>query len=173
VVPQENPDANEKFINDVSIVFEKEGINGISQYYQQILNVATQCPYIGGTAVYRARPYVTMFNDTIEYNDDDLCEQHGIYRVAQDKNTEIKNRDILIIPNPANDIAEIILQGDYEGICKIKVEDIIGRIIKINTFDCKRKRNIISTSGFAPGIYQINVIINNDYIKTAKLVIVR
>ncbi|MBL0051710.1 MAG: hypothetical protein IPP29_09480 [Bacteroidetes bacterium] len=41
-------------------------------------DIATQCPLIGGPAVYLARPIVELYDDNIVYNDQAVCLSQGV-----------------------------------------------------------------------------------------------
>lgn len=167
------PDENEKFINNIEIVFQRNGISPLLQYYEDILAIAQQCPYSGGAAVYRARAFIQLFNENEEYDDEANCLQQGIYKQGQNEGDMQTQNDILIKPNPANDIADIILRGNFEGICKIIIEDVTGRLIYNGIFECDEKQKVVNTRAFVSGVYHVKVFINDNFIKTAKLVIAR
>ncbi|MBL0095418.1 MAG: hypothetical protein IPP46_02190 [Bacteroidetes bacterium] len=93
------PDGNEKFINEMYFRYRKEGINVITQEYSNILPVAIQCPSSGGPVVYKARILISLVNDSIEYNDGEVCRLLGIYRMQNVKN-DIYINELKIIPNP-------------------------------------------------------------------------
>lgn len=145
--------------------------------YNTILEIAVQCPYSGGHAVYEARVILELLNESlnniVEYNDDSVCIQHGIYRQAQYNSSELPLQEILIKPNPANDMTDIVLMGDYTGICKINIENMFGQLVYTHDFNCNEKRNRINTSTFVSGMYIVSVYINNNVLKTNKLIIAR
>ena len=138
-----------------------------------MMNTQNQCPYEGGVTVYHARVFISMLNDTIGYDDDTVCELQGIYRQSiQQTIVEIEN-GILIRPNPASDAAEIILKDHHEGICNIVIKDITGRTVYTGSFDCKEKSKKVSVATISSGIYTVTVTINNKFVKSAKLSIIR
>lgn len=170
--PIQLPDANEKFINGIEILYLKQGDDGIASYYYDILEIASQCPYQGGVAVYRARHFASLFNDSIEFDDEGTCLQQGIYKQAQLAKTLISN-DVSIVPNPANERAEIILKGTCEGICDIELIDVLGRKVMQQSFNCKEQRHSMKLDKLSIGIYSVFVTINKELIRTTKLIIAR
>jgi len=137
------------------------------------MNTQNQCPYQGGVSVSRARVFVSMLNDEVEYDDDAVCELQGIYRQsAQQPDVQIDN-GISVRPNPTSDLAEIILNELQEGICNIEIKDITGRTVYTGSFDCKEKSKKVSTETYTAGIYTVTVTINNKFVKSAKLSIIR
>ncbi len=124
IVPTELPEQNIQFMNDIYISYRQNGLSGISEKYTQISEVAHQCPYSGGEAVYQARSFVELFYDTVEYDDDAVCLQNGIFRQGNSVKKEL-TQTISIKPNPANDKVEISLMKDEEGICNIRISDLL------------------------------------------------
>ncbi len=169
VIPAGLPEANEKFINEVELLFNGDKQN-IENLYYQVLDVATQCPSEGGKAVYRARAFVSLFNDSLYYDDRIICLQNGGYR-SIDNSNELKN--VIIVPNPANDKVTVSLVGKYEGICEIIITDIVGKSLYSTIFDCSKKMVDISTRTFNPGIYNLQVKINAKFVEQEKLIIIR
>ena len=137
------------------------------------MNIQNQCPYQGGVSVYRARVLISMLNEDVEYDDDAVCELQGIYRQSvQHPKVKIEN-GITIRPNPTSDFAEIILNQPHEGICNIEIKEITGRDVFSESYDCKEKSKKVSITTFSPGIYTVTVKINAEFVKSAKLSIIR
>ena len=114
-----------------------------------------------------------MVQTIFQYDDDNTCFQQGIFKQGHLSYSKPIS-EINIIPNPANDKAEIILNGIFEGICKIVLRDALGRIVVQQQFDCKENKHIISLKKYSSGVYSVLVTVNNnEFIKTAKLIITR
>lgn len=167
------PDDNMKFINGINTLYLQHGIDSLNTYYQQILSVAAQCPQAGGKAVYTARSFVSLLNDSITYDDENNCLQQGYYRLSVTDSSAMQATDVALIPNPADETTQIILNKKYEGVCKVSITDAYSKTVYVNEFDCKQQKLYISTKGFSQGVYHVRISINNNYIKTAKLVIAR
>ena len=137
------------------------------------MNIAVQCPQSGGIAVYIARSLVALFNDSIIYDDDNVCLQQGYYRLSN----ELKNNkafiEAVLIPNPASNYADVVLNKTFEGICKVKITDIYSKVIFEQSFDCGKKQFRINTTGFLNGIYNVQIIINDNAQSLIKLIIVK
>ncbi len=167
------PDENLKIINQIQHHFLLNGKDSIEPYYQQILSVAQQCPQAGGKAVYLARSYVSMFNDSVVYDDTNICMQQGYYRLAA-KNSNIRAAEgIDIIPNPAKNYIDIMINKNTDGMCLISIIDNYSKPIYKEWFEYRRQKHRINTQGFANGIYQVQVTIEGAPSKTIKLVIVK
>ncbi|MBL0051990.1 MAG: hypothetical protein IPP29_11035 [Bacteroidetes bacterium] len=173
VVATEVNEMNEKIINAARIDYESNGITAIISNYNDILSVATQCPYAGGKAVYISRNLIAQVNDSMLYDDADVCLQMGIYRQALKDNSNKIINYFEIIPNPANEKASIVIKNNFDGFCKIIIYDNINRIVTEAIFDCIKKRYDINTSSFPQGVYQIVIEINGHTSYNNKLTIVR
>ena len=168
----EIPHSNEKILNDVELNLLEGGIESIRPRTDEIKSIAQQCPYIGGTPVFKARSYLAMLGDTTQFQDASICAMEGIFRQAQNN---IANADLqfLIQPNPAQNYVDVMLNNKLEGICSISIVDAIGKNIYSKTFDCKTRILKIDTSKFVNGVYNIGISINGNVIKNEKLIIVR
>ena len=130
-----------------------------------------QCPYAGGKAVYQARAILSMVNDTIEYFDDTVCLQSGIYRQA-DAQQEKALPEITIIPNPASDMVEIKLHAAGEGLCHIVFTNMLGQVVITEQMQCGQKSRRIDVSKLTAGVYAVKVY-NSAISKAARLIISR
>ncbi|MEP7170119.1 MAG: T9SS type A sorting domain-containing protein [Bacteroidota bacterium] len=170
VLANDLPNDNQKVINQKEILLRRSGIDTLMQAYSEILSIAQECPYAGGSAVYRARAIIEMMNIEMDYDDDAVCSEIGIYR--QSKN-EDETPQILIIPNPANDKIEIILKGKYEGLCCITVSDALGKSQIEKTFNCIDKSYILNVKRLSPAAYFVHVKVNDNSEAYGKIIIVR
>jgi len=143
-----------------------------SNYLFSGLAIASQCPYKGGKAVYRSRAFVALFDDQVVYNDLAQCSLQGIYRNSTPTSTPIFPQ-IRIVPNPANQKFEIFISGTLEGICKVEVKDVLGENLLNKEFNCSNRSQQISSSQFTPGVYTVIISLNNNYISSEKLIIIR
>ncbi len=155
IIPLELPETTSKYLNEMNLIYEEQGLDGIPPFYADILAIANLCPFEGGVAVYQARTLVALFNDSIVYNDDMVCLQSGIYRMGSTKN-EIKSEELKIIPNPASDEVTI-LTGSKNGICLIELFNVMGEKLLTEKLDCKVNEHKISVKNFANGIYSMKL----------------
>ena len=175
VVNGELPETNAAAVNDIEIYYLETGQDKqvLIDNYNELLSIAQQCPFVGGKAVYLARSYVSMFNDSVVYDDTNICMQQGYYRLAA-KNSNIRAAEgIDIIPNPAKNYIDIMINKNTDGMCLISIIDNYSKPIYKEWFEYRRQKHRINTQGFANGIYQVQVTIEGAPSKTIKLVIVK
>ena len=171
ILPNQIPQENELFINQMNFELLEFGKDTLLVYYPQIIQIAQQCPNIGGPAVYRARTLVALFNDTIDY--DNACLQNSSIRIQQSiKKVEIAPL-ISVIPNPADSKIDIQINKELEGICKIEISNTIGSVVYSEVRNCKEKSFSINTSFLAQGIYSVKVVAGSLPTNFVKLIIAR
>ncbi len=175
VVDGELPEINTTTINNIEIDYIETGQDKqvLIDNYNGLLAIANQCPFVGGSAVERARSMIAIINDSIIYNDDYTCLQSGIYRMANDTTEKINYSEIKIIPNPANDKVTIELSGINDGICKVQIRNVLNEIVYESEFSCSEKNHLINISDLSMGIYSITVNAANKKSLINKLIIVR
>ncbi len=175
VVNGELPETNSKLINEIEIEYLERGydIQYLIDNFSAILSVAQQCPYAGGNAVIRARVWISMINDSIEYNDNTICLQSGIYRMANDTAEKINYSDIKIIPNPAIDKVTVELTGINDGICKVQIRNVLNETVYESEFNCSDKSHLIHINNLSGGVYSVNVNAANKKSLISKLIIVK
>ncbi|MCB8931496.1 MAG: T9SS type A sorting domain-containing protein, partial [Bacteroidetes bacterium] len=175
VVPDNLPQENTKYMNSIEANYLERGndIQYIADNFSGIYSIASQCPYSGGRAVEKARSFMALLNDTIAYNDNNVCLQSGIYRYANDTVRTVEENKIIIQPNPASNEVSIILKGEFEGLCNIQIKNAMGEEILFSQMNCAEKQRMVDVSNLAQGVYIVKVNVNNITFLNSKLVIVR
>lgn len=163
------PEANDKFINKVSIRYHYGGMDSIEVFYNQLNDLANQCPYQGGAAVYSARSFIELFNDSIEFDDEYLCSPQSNNRVSASNTLSQK---IKIIPNPANEQIKVTFDG-YEGICNISILDAYNQTILTENLNCKDKTMLINVKKLQSGIYFVKTETTSKQILINKVAIIK
>jgi hypothetical protein len=174
VQPAGLPDSNEKTMNEIQSAWQLGGRDAVENRYNDALAIAMQCPYQGGPSVYQARVFVSMFNDSIQYDDKTTCQQAGYYRQQlQQVKKQIAGNSVEIIPNPANETVIVKLQTSEEGLCSVRLLTPAGATVMQGSFACKEKQYRINTANMAPGIYYVEVKAGNTIFRYSKLTIMR
>ncbi|MBK8876574.1 MAG: T9SS type A sorting domain-containing protein [Bacteroidia bacterium] len=160
------PYSNNSYINEREIAFLESGNNleEVTNYYSEILSIAQQCPYTGGPAVERARILIALVNDSVFYDDANTCMQVGVYRQQNiDIFTEPTSNSILINPNPAKDKIEIKLKGDFKGLCKVEISNMMNELVIQQGMNCEEKTTTIDVSTLSQGIYTVKVSVDKQF----------
>jgi len=173
VVNAELPEINSIIINDIEIHYLETGedLNEIIANYALLLSIANQCPYAGGPAIERARTFVALINDSILYDDENVCLQSGIYKIiGEDLNNQTS---LKIHPNPASTLIDISLIGAFRGICKIEILDATGKNIMSTKMTCMKKNTRLDISRLTQGKYVVKVQLHDKSFLNQKFAIIR
>jgi hypothetical protein len=156
----EVPEVNTAIINEVEVRYIESGqdIETLLADYNTIIPIAVQCPFTGGEAVIRARTFAMILNDSLNFEDDFICLQSGVYRIGKkETNDNVVEPTILVKPNPANDKIDIVLNGKFEGICQIQIINALNKIVVNEKMNCAEKVMSINVSSLAQGLYSVKI----------------
>ena len=168
------PLENEESINSIQIRYDLYGKDSIESQFQSFLYIAQQCPSQGGSAVYRARFFVSLFNDSLTYNDFSVCLAQGYYREMNPSLNQVNIEPNLILkPNPAGESVEIIVENSSKINYSICIIDLEGRNMINYIKVASDLKTIINTSELSPGIYFVLVDDSNGLKLSKKLIILR
>ena len=168
------PFENEETINGIQIRYDLHGKDSIASQFPSFLYIAQQCPSQGGAAVYRARFFVSLFNDSLTYDDFNVCLTQGYYREMAGTLSDASFAPTVIVkPNPANEQVEIILENIKEKDYNLRITDLEGRIKFHFNKSASELKTIINTSDLSPGIYFVLVDDSSGLYLSKKLIIVR
>jgi hypothetical protein len=126
---QEIFDINLAAINDIYLTSFANGKNNLSaDQVVAITEIATQCPLIGGPAVYLARPMAEVAGIELEYNDAAVCLSQGVsMKHANELQIENKSSQVKIYPVPAKDAINFDL--GYASFTKLTLYDCYGELL--------------------------------------------
>ena len=134
----------------------------------QLWEIAHQCPFSGGPAVYRARAMYELIDPAIIYDDEATCLVQGIYRNIEQESRSVIN-SFSLHPNPASDNVTISYLVDGERKYKLKITDLKGQKVKI--LDLPEHQNTFNfdIADLNDGFYIILVTEGKQVIGTGKL----
>ena len=121
-----------------------------------IYSVANHCPLINFEAVYKSRAIVRLFNDSIWWNDEDLCDTAGMaYKVA---GSPIENKMICTLyPNPTKDKTTIHFSKIPASDIEILISDINGKVYLRDRLVLNSSILPINTAHYPSGIFMIKL----------------
>jgi hypothetical protein len=181
---------NEKWINALYLRLRFTGNDSISvQESQDMDALASQCPYLGGEAVYKARMLNAMFFPTKQYNDLLLCNNAGVYKNGnglfddEDRFLDsimniqtihsqiIVGDQVKIYPNPAQTQITISYEIGVGQDAKIVMLDMSGRTVQIIELSPTNNKVTTKLLDLANGLYTYKYIVNNHTKETGKVII--
>jgi hypothetical protein len=166
----EQNETNSTLMNELFIQLEEANYTNINELYAQLMNMAEQCPYYGGEAVYRARAVLELVNDSLIYNDDVNCLLYGIYRIGVMDST-LTEEKIDVKPNPANNYIKVKVHCKENEVYDVEIINTIGQKVLNTSLPCNKENNI-NISFLQQGIYTVTVKTNTK-IQSFKLSIIK
>ena len=125
---------------------------------------------VGGNSVYRARSLYRLIDDEQQFDDPQLCLQHGIIvksLVARETNT------IGVVPNPARDGATLVLGKPLEEPGVFILFNSVGKEVMRLNVPAEDYHMSFATSGLATGVYHYRVVTDLGLVGNGRLSIVR
>ncbi|MBK6331151.1 MAG: T9SS type A sorting domain-containing protein [Bacteroidetes bacterium] len=195
IVSEEIQDVNEEAINAIFLKMMDYGLDTLDSEDSTIINtLAVQCPYIGGTAVFKARSLQAMFEPAMVYDDISLCNTIGVYKQGNNINTkgifddenaylkslQLKNNRLaskyigskfMLYPNPASTNITIAydLSSNENGF--VVVYDILGRKLMVIDLDESNNKVSVNISSLQHGIFTYKYLVNKIQREAGKLLI--
>lgn len=158
VLPENNVESNLKVIREIYLATVVKGIYEFTASQKALIEyVAFQCPALGGNVVYEARAMMMLYNDSIVFDDTQLCiVSSGNRFISGNENPNLQSvfPGFILKPNPAdNEVLVLLDEKHSDGY--IELNDIAGKTlekIKIKSVD---KSAVINLKQFAEGTYFI------------------
>jgi len=133
-------------------------------------DIAFQCPWRGGDAVFYARSLYALLQPNALYDDALLCSSTGQFRalIPQDRTVEA---GFELYPNPASDHIIFSCFGMSEGTESIVVVfDLLGREL-LRTSVGTKSMAVLDTKNIRPGIVLVALIADGRRIGIRKVVL--
>lgn len=144
----------------------------VTVFTAAILNqMAAQCHYEGGSAVYLARAIYQLVEPT-EFDDTILCESEE--RSVTGTNSLVKPAfDFVLKPNPTSGSVSIIgLERAGNQPVQVTLRHVSGRSVLEKQFDLPNEALNFTLDGLSPGIYFCHVRVGNQT-EIRKLILIR
>ena len=155
---------------------------------------APQCPYVGGSAVYKARSLNFYLQPGAMYDDMKACNAVGVYKqgntqpnssnnavslISKEEHLlsklkphiekgKLKMNDFILYPNPTENL--INFEYNTNESSRIEIYDITGRRIKTVLFVSGGYKTTIDLSDFVSGVYTYKYIVGVNRIKSGKII---
>nr|MBK9650036.1 T9SS type A sorting domain-containing protein [Bacteroidota bacterium] len=142
----------------------------LNQGERQIVeSIASQCPFKGGKAVYRARAIVWTYNPAMIFDNDDLCNDGAYFR----NGIMPSNYAFYVAPNPTNENTIFYYQLQAYDNVNLQIVDVDGKVISTVDLETKKAQANLDVVNFANGIYTIKILARGSLIGCARLVIIK
>lgn len=119
----------------------------------------------------QTRYFISLINDSAEYNDDLNCLLAGIWRMSSDK--QLNAKKVEINPNPNNGNFEIKFEKVLHEKIDLVICDIHGREVYRLSNMLNRDRIVMDLSKLSSGCYSIRISDEDELLFNDKLMIVK
>ncbi|MFN8152678.1 MAG: T9SS type A sorting domain-containing protein [Bacteroidia bacterium] len=164
---------NERTINDIQLIYDRFGPDSLNNYRETISLIAAQCPQQGGHSVYRARFFEALFNDSIEYDDLNVCLNQGYYREMNSSGLPTTEGQLVVVPNPTSGKVTLNIEGVNCKINIVRIIDTFGKLvrqIKLSNPTLTYELQLIDNPS---GLYNIEAICDSGVVYHSKLLVVK
>ncbi|MFM2386910.1 MAG: hypothetical protein RL660_1667 [Bacteroidota bacterium] len=186
---------NEELDSDEQFVIEEQWVNALilqkmsgelslnTAQYNNLILLATTCPYLAGNAVYKARDLLANYVPSMSYNDRVLCNTQGVYRLAAEGNSATIQAQldaltlagtaipILVYPNPATTSVHIAAKLKATERYQLQITDATSKRVLQQELRSDVTVNNIDVTSLQSGMYFIRVTCNTGFIFSTKLLI--
>jgi hypothetical protein len=163
----------EKDLNRIYLDVLTQGWQSLSSAdFEQLEELALSCPFVNGSAVYKARSVFAYIQPGLTYNDLEICNAVGVYKNAigstSNEDQLVEELSVLIYPNPANE--QILLQTSItDGAMHVLVYDMTGQLVQTSRLTIKNGSTVMPLMSISAGLYNLQIEFGNQ-IKYAKFI---
>ena len=168
---------NEKIVTHIYLQTIAKGIFNFKDEHKALLyDIAKQCPYIGGTAVFRARNMLIGHLSDYVF-DDNECDNDAQLFIGNGgvENNYTENSTFKVFPNPAQNEVSITFEKSETTVYQaVSVYNIHGQ--KVLQMDISDELNThkFSTRQLLQGVYYLKVLDDTEEtIFSEKLIIIK
>lgn len=192
IVSDKDQENNERRINEIYLKIVRYGIDTLNDGDSTfIVEMAAQCPYIGGTAVYKARALLATYMPSQLFDDIKICNNIGVYKNSNNntgessllslesdylksikpnfENAILKENDLLLFPNPTAN--QLNIRYKYASDSKLQIVNILGTTVKEIELPAHNTHISVLVQDLFPGIYTYRQVENKNILHTGKLII--
>ena len=185
-------DYNEYRINALYLKLMRYGIDSLMEDDKTFIQeLAPKCPYIEGSAVYKARNLNKLMKPGMQFDNLKICNAVGVYKQNNSSNltgnmpnttlykmeqkalemlqsfSKKSSNEIKLFPNPTSGLVNI--QYELTQNLRLEVKDITGRILMQILMPAGKVESTIDLTALAGGVYTYNCFVGNEKKKTGKL----
>jgi Secretion system C-terminal sorting domain/PKD domain len=168
IAPTNAFEFNEKYVLSTYLNTLVSGNQPSSGAEDSLYNIGRECLLVSGPCVYNARSLYGKITG-IELPDVDcpILENRSNRNIHP---SGAKSSDILIYPNPANEVLTIRLLASTEpGTCRVKISNILGEVL-LDT-GIQGRDNEVSIKHFPSGAYFVQIVQNGTQVLTTPVFI--
>ncbi|MFM9949693.1 MAG: T9SS type A sorting domain-containing protein [Saprospiraceae bacterium] len=180
-------ESNEKAVADIFLSVIMKEVGSFSSAQEKTLqSIASQCPWVGGDAVYAARSLYRLIEPQSVFDDDVLCGRDSIPQPlaqeeslpqslaelkAQSSETTPETLEVSLYPNPAKDGFTVSFNQALQEDLLLVLTDMYGRRKIIQALNAGTMSFYLNTADVPSGLYGCSIQSNRQVIAFNKVVI--
>jgi len=163
------PEVNWQELNEIYLISIVAGKFSFSEGQKDtIIAIATQCPELGGSAVFAARALQALFDPETVYDEFIPCASNALIgqagSVPTEMSGELTHKEVLesvswvsgIFPNPAGEYFLVAYDTEYPA--QMYIYDMYGKVRRSSVLPAGRGRTeTINTSDLESGVYVVSL----------------
>jgi len=165
-------ESSEQNVNEIYLQTIAQNISTFSTSQLSTLrSIASQCPYVYGTAVFKARSLLALVDTTV-YDDSTLCTVQS--RKMQVKQTASRQQSVSakLYPNPSTGIVTVAYQlSGGEG--TLQIFDVVGQMLAEFKLDGSKTTMDFDISKLCCGAFEYRISETNGATNYGKFIIIR
>jgi len=160
---------NEKHFNNLHIAWQQaESLTPAQQ--DALKNIAFQCPWRGGDAVFYARSLYALLQPNAVYDDALLCSTSGQYIAIPSENAQ-DSGSFELYPNPTADIIVLVITPELQTDIILEVFHSSGYLVSRRKVDVQGSQFYIETGDIPNGMYICRVSSEGRSLGSQKVII--
>ncbi|RME00058.1 MAG: T9SS C-terminal target domain-containing protein, partial [Bacteroidetes bacterium] len=163
-------ESNEKTVNDILLNTLVKGLLPDSVQINTLGGIARQCPYEGGTAVFRARAILEGLTGEA-FDDEVLCAEGQQGLVMPPGVNTIPFKTIVAYPNPAHNVVTVRFAHKIDQGQQMALLSPLGQTLQVYDLPEGDIQFNMDISGMPQGIYYLKLFGNCQQTEIIKLVI--
>ena len=163
-------ESNEKTVNDILLNTLVKGLLPDSVQTNTLGGIAGQCPYEGGTAVFRARAILEGLTGEA-FDDEVLCAEGQQGLVMPPALNSVQFTTAVVYPNPAQNAVTVRFAGKIDRGQQMALLSPLGQTLQVYDLPEGETRFSMDISGMPQGIYYLKLFGNGQQAEIIKLVI--
>lgn len=170
VIPSAVIEANQKETNEIYLAtIGKDTDAFTAEQTTALLDIASQCPMLGGNTVFKARSLYWLIDDSYDFDDAALCLPYGIIvkRLAVSE-----PKAVMMVPNPAMNEATLVFAIALDAPGVLIMYDAIGTEVLRSRIPPETLRFTINTTSLPPALYHYKILSRSEVLGNEKLTII-
>ncbi len=172
ILPNTPFEENQKLIEQIKLNKMLKNQKDYSNEDMMVIKqIAEQCPYTGGTAVFEARSIYAIYNPEVYFNDMSIC--NGKSEADAHLPSGVPSVYFNVYPNPASGQVKLNYDLSDYSIILFDIYDLTGRLVLQYSLNSGSNYTTADLSYLENGMYNYSVKADDKIIKQGKITVIQ